>query len=388
MFFSKSKFDLGRTKLIQHRIDTGSHRPIKEPLRRQPKAYLDAIDEHVDLMLEHDIIEPSQSEWASNIVLVLKKGEKDQNGNETRSIRFCNDYRKLNSITYKDSFPLPHIDTSLDLLVGNSVFSTLDLQASYWQTELHPEDRHKTAFITRKGQYQYKVLAFGLTNAPSGFMRLMSLLLAGVMLRTCLIYIDDVILMAQSVEEMAERLEEILGRFRKANLKLKPTKCQLFQTRVLFLGHCIDSSGISPDPSKTQAVQDWPVPRNVTEVRAFVALAGYYRKFMKDFSGVAAPLHELTRKGEPFIWNDRRQRAFEQLKQALVSPPILALPRDEGEWLVDADCSQVASGGVLQQKQDGEWRVIAYSSRLLSKAEQNYCTTRKELLAVIHALKA
>ena len=321
-------------------------------------------------------------------MLVLKKSEKDENGNETRSIRFCNDYRRLNSITYKDSFPLPHIDASLDLLSGNKIFSTLDLQASYWQSEIHPEDRPKTAFVTRKGLFQYKVLAFGLTNAPAQFMRLMSLLLAGVMWHTCLVYVDDVIVMARSVEEMAERLEEILGRFRKANLKLKPTKCRLFQTRVLFLGHCVDETGISPDVSKIQAVLDWPVPRTLTEVRAFVALSAYYRKFQPNFSEMAAPLYELTRKGEPFVWDERRQNAFDRMKRALVSPPILSLPRDEGEWLVDVDCSQVASGAVLQQKQDGEWRVIAYSSRLLSKSEKNYCTTRKELLAVIHALKA
>ena len=183
------------------------------------------------------------------MVLVLKEGKKDKDGNKTRSVRFCNDYRRLNS--YKDSFPLPHIDTSLDLLAGNKIFSTLDLQASFWQSEIHPEDRDKTAFITRKGQFRYKVLSFGLANAPSQFQRLMSLALAGVLWRTCLVYIDDIVLMAKSVEEMAERLEEVLGRLREANLKLKPAKCRVFQTEILFLGHRIDENGISPDPEKT-----------------------------------------------------------------------------------------------------------------------------------------
>ena len=245
--FSKSKFGLGRTKLVQHRIDTGTSKPFKEPLRRHPKAYLDVIDEQVELMLKHDIIEKSGGAWASNVVLVLKEGEKDKDGNKTRSVRFCNGYRRLNSLTYKDSFPLPHNDKSLDLRAGNKIFSTLDLQASFWQSEIHPEDRDKTAFITRKGQFRYKVLSFGLANAPSQFQRLMSLDLAGVLWRTCLVYIDDIVLMARSVEEMAERLEGVLGRLRDANLKLKPAKCRVFQTEILFLGHRIDGNGISPD---------------------------------------------------------------------------------------------------------------------------------------------
>jgi len=386
--FSRSKYDLGRTKLIQHRIDIGQNRPFKEPLRRHPKAYLDIIDEQVDLMLKHDIIEPACSPFASNVVLVLKKGERDSDGRETRPVRFCNDYRRLNAMTYKDSFPLPRIDSCLDMLAGSKYFATLDMSCSFWQTEVHPEDRDKTAFITRKGQFRYKVLSFGLANSPSSFQRLIDLVLAGLVWKTCLVYIDDIILMSETVEQMVERLDEIFGRLRNANLKLKPSKCKVFQTDVIFLGHRVGPDGkLGPDPEKVRAVQEWHVPTNVTEVRAFVALAAYYRKFQAHFSDIAAPLYELTRKGEKFEWTERRQQAFEQLKQALVSAPVLALPRDEGDWLVDVDCSDWASGGILQQRQDGEWRVIAYSSRLLSKAEQKYCTTRKELLAIVHALK-
>ena len=193
--------------------------------------------------------------------------------------------------------------------------------------------------------------------------------------------------MATSFEQMIERLDEVLGRIRAANLKLKPTKCRLFQAKVHFLGHVVSEAGIEADPEKVRAVQQWPVPRNVTEVRAFVALAAYYRKFQKGFSAVAAPLHELTRKGEKFVWDERRQRAFDQLKQMLVTAPVLTLPRDEGAFVVDADCSGHATGGVIQQYQDGELKVIAYSSRLLSRSEQDYCTTRCELLAIVHALK-
>jgi len=203
-----------------------------------------------------------------------------------------------------------------------------------------------------------------------------------------LVYIDDIVLMATSVEQMAERLDKVLGRLRDASLKLKPSKFRVFQPKIIFLGRIISEAGLEPDPEKVRAVKEWPVPTNVTEVRAFVALAGYYRKFQKDFSRIAAPLYELTQKGQKFVWTERRQRAFEQLKQILTSAPILSLPRDERDWLVDVDCSNWASGGVLQQWQDGDWHVIAYSSKLLTKAEQRYCATRKELLACIHALKA
>ena len=275
------------------------------------------------------------------------------------------------------------------MLAGSKWFSTLDMSCSFWQTEIHPSDRDKTAFITRRGQYRYKVLSFGRANSPSCFQRVMDLVLAGLLWKTCLVYIDDIILMAETAEQMTERLDEVFGRLRDANLKLKPSKCKVFQTEVSFLGHRVGPDGqLGPDPEKVKAVQNWPVPTNVTDVRAFVALAAYYRKFQPQFSHIAAPLYELTRKGEKFEWTERRQHAFEQLKLGLVSAPTLSLPRDEGEWLVDVDCSEWATGGVLQQKQDGEWRVIAYSSRLLSNAEKRYCTTRKELLAIVHALKA
>ena len=236
------------------------------------------------------------------------------------------------------------------MLAGSKYFATLDMSCSFWQTEVHPEDRDKTAFITRKGQFRYKVLSFGLANSPSSFQRLIDLVLAGLVWKTCLVYIDDIILMSETVEQMVERLDEIFGRLRNANLKLKPSKCKVFQTEVIFLGHRVGPDGkLGPDPEKVRAVQEWPVPTNVTEVRAFVALAAYYRKFQAHFSDIAAPLYELTRKGEKFEWTERRQQAFEQLKQALVSAPVLALPRDEGDWLVDVDCSDWASGGYFNK---------------------------------------
>ena len=385
--FSKNEYDLGRTSLVEHAIDVGQNRPFKEPLRRHPKAYLDEIDRHVEEMLKHDIIEPGYGPWASNLVLVMKKPEIDADGQEKRPVRFCIDYRRLNSLTYKDSFPLPRIDSCLDALAGGQIYCTLDLKMSFWQSVVRESDRDKTGFVSRKGLWRFKVLPYGLVNSPSLFQRLMNLVLKGLTWKTCLCYVDDVILVASSFEQMVERLEEVLGRFRSANLKLKPSKCCLFQEKVHFLGHLVSKDGIQADSEKIKAVQEWPVPRSVSDVRAFVALAGYYRKFQKNFSAIAAPLHELTRKGEKFVWDERRQHAFEQLKLMLTSAPVLSLARDEGGYVVDVDCSGTATGGALQQYQDGELRVIAYSSRLLTKTERVYCTTRRELLAIVHALK-
>ena len=175
--FARNEYDLGRTHLVQHRIDVGQNRPFKESLRRHPKAYLDDIDNQVEQMLKNDIIECAASPWASNIVLVVKKPEIDSEGREKQTIRFCNDYRRLNSLTYKDSFPLPRIDSCLDALAGSKIYSTLDMKASFWQTPIHEDDRDKTAFLTRKGQWRYKVLAFGLANALSSFQRLMNFVL-------------------------------------------------------------------------------------------------------------------------------------------------------------------------------------------------------------------
>jgi len=176
--------------------------------------------------------------------------------------------------------------------------------------------------------------------------------------------VDDIVIMATYFEQMVERLDEILSRMRVANLKLKPTKSRLLQEKVNFLGHVVLAAGVEAE--KVRAVLHWPVPRNVTEVLAFVALCGYYRKFQKDFSAIAAPLHELTRKNKKFVWDERRQQAFDKLKQMLISAPVLALPRNERAYLVGLDCSSWATGGVLQQSQDGVLKVIAYSSRLLS----------------------
>ena len=376
--FSASENDLGLTDITTHAIDTGDSKPIRQSLRRYPPAHVEAISQHVDNMLEQGVIQPAQSPWASNIVLVRKKDG---------SFRCCLDYRQLNSVTKKDAYPLPRIDACLDAMANAQWFSTFDLRSSYHQVKVNPTDSDKTAFICPRGMYKFRTMPFGLCNAGATFQRLMDIVMAGLHMDICLVYLDDIILYSRTAEEHLERLVTMLARLRGAGLKLKPEKCALFQKEVSFLGHMITSEGIGTDPEKIRAVADWPTPSCTKEVRAFVGLASYYRRFVKDFATLAAPLNNLMKKGKSFQWTGDVQRSFDALKRALTSPPILAMPNNDDEFTLDTDASDYAIGAVLSQKQDGIERVVAYASRTLDRREQNYCVTRKELLAVVHFLK-
>ncbi|XP_034549911.1 uncharacterized protein LOC117820296 [Notolabrus celidotus] len=233
------------------------------------------------------------------------------------------------------------------------------------------------------GLFEWNVMPFGLCNAPATFQRLMDRVLAGLQWETCLVYLDDIIVLGRDVPEMLQRLGEIFGRLQQANLKLKPAKCCLFRRQVAYLGHIVSEEGVTTDPSKVKKVQEWPTPKSVQEVRQFLGLASYYRRFVQDFAAVAEPLHELTKKYTQFQWTPECQAAFERLKHLLTTTPILGYPLDQGCMTLDTDASNVGIGAVLSQVQQGSERVLAYGSRKLSKTEQNYCTTWRELLAVV-----
>ena len=250
-----------------------------------------------------------------------------------------------------------------------------------------PEDSDKTAFICPIGMYRYKTMPFGLCNAGATFQRLMDIVMTGLHLDICLAYLDDIIVYSKTPEEHLVRLEMVFQRLEQAGMKLKPSKCSFFCRSVSFLGHVVSEQGIETSPEKIQAVIEWPVPTSVTEVRSFIGLASYYRRFVKDFSRIAEPLNALMQKDRRFEWSQEAQDSFEELKAALTSPPILAMPQDEGVFILDTDTSADAIGAVLSQEQNGVERVIAYASRALDKRERNYCVTRKELLAVVHFLK-
>jgi len=368
----------GHTDLVQHRIDTGSQAPIKQPPRRTPMATRVIMDGQVKEMLDAGVIEPSSSAWASPVVLVKKKDG---------SHRFCVDYRRVNDITKKDAYPLPRLDDSVEAMGGAQWFSTLDLHSGYWQVEMDPQDKDKTAFTTRMGLYQFRVMPFGLTNAPATFERLMELVLTGMQWEQLQVYLDDVIVFGKTFLIALYNLTMVFERFRKANLKMKVKKCRLFQPEVAFLGHIVSREGVKCDPAKIEVVANWPHPQSVTEVRSFLGFCTYYRRFIPHFSTVASAMTNLTRKSVAFEWTDECQLAFMRLKSSLMEAPVLAYPREKGQFILDTDASNTGIGGVLSQMQDGEEKVIAYGSKTLSKSERGYCTTYKELLAVIKFLK-
>ncbi|KFM56688.1 Retrovirus-related Pol polyprotein from transposon 412, partial [Stegodyphus mimosarum] len=376
--FSRSSSDVGRTSLTQHRIDTGDHPPIKQHPRRLPIAKQEEVRALLKDMQESNVIEPSASPWASPIVLVRKKDG---------STRFCVDYRRLNEVTKKDSYPLPRIDDILDTLSGSKWFSTLDLKSGYWQVEIHPDDREKTAFTTGQGLWQFKVMPFGLCNAPATFERLMETVLKGLSYEACLIYLDDIIIVGKSFEEHLENLRKVLQKLKEANLKLSPAKCKLFRQEVTYLGHVISAEGVRTDPEKVSAVKDWRRPENVHQLRSFLGLCTYYRRFVKDFSSIARPLHKLTESKQKFVWTKECENAFKNLKEALTSAPILTYPQLDRPFILDTDASNESVGAVLSQEIEGQERVVAYWSKCLSKPERNYCVTRKELLAIVKAVE-
>lgn len=376
--FANEGTKFGRTSIVKHQIDTGEARPIRQAPRRVPLAKRDEAKQIMENMQKNGIIEPSTSPWSSPVVLVKKKDG---------STRFCVDYRKLNEVTKKDSYPLPRIDDTIDTLSGAKWFSTLDLQSGYWQVEIEESDREKTAFSLGDGLWQFAVMPFGLCNAPATFERLMEHVLRGLHWKTCLVYLDDIIVMGKSFDDHLKHLEEVFQRIASAGLQLNPKKCSLFKTQVTYLGHKVTTEGVQTDEGKIKSVRDWPRPTNVHEVRSFLGLCTYYRRFVPGFADVARSLHNLTRKNCAFVWHQDQEKAFQRLKELLCTAPMLAYPVPGKKFILDTDASAQGIGGVLSQVTDGQERVIGYYSRVLGKQELNYCVTRRELLAVVECVK-
>ena len=368
---------LGRTDRVQHTIDTGDASPVRQPYRRVPLAKRDLVEVELNNMRDQGIISPSESPWASPIVLVRKKDE---------TYRFCIDYRALNEITKKNAFPIPRIDESLDYLGGNTWFCTLDLQAGYWQIGMAPPDREKTAFITHKGLFEFNVMAFGLCNAPATFQSMMNAMLNGLIGNSCLVYLDDVIIFGPTVQACLNNLKIVFQRLRGYGLKLKPRKCKMFQREVEYLGRIVSGNGIRADPGKTQAIQDWPLPGTVRELKSFLGFCSYYREFIPNFAGIAAPLLTMAKGRDgnrTLMLTEEAREAFNALKEVFLSPGILGYPVEGGEFILDTDASLHSIGAVLSQVQDGREVPLSFASNTLSAAQMNYCTTKRELLAIV-----
>ena len=296
--FGTKEEPFGKTDLVKHDIITEKCPPIKQHMRRIPFHLKPEADKEVSKMLKAGVIEPSSSPWAAPVVLVRKKDG---------SIRYCIDYRKLNDITKKDSYPLPRIDDSLDVLGKANYFSTLDLASGYWQIQLTDEAKEKSAFSTNSGLYQFTVMPFGLTNAPATFQRLMERVLAGLQWHTCLVYIDDIIIFSETIEDHLKQMQDIFDRLKQAKLRLKPKKCKLLQTKVKYLGHIVSKDGVETDPDKVKAVKEWPRPICVKDIRSFVGFCPYYRRFIPNFATVVKPLIRLTEKKVNFVWSDEHE---------------------------------------------------------------------------------
>ncbi len=377
--FSKSPTDFGRTNIVTHKINTDNAIPIQKRAYRTSPKMQEVIQSHVDDMVAKGIVEASHSPWAAPIVMVRKKDG---------TWRFCVDYRGLNSVTIKDAHPLPRTDDTLDALRGSSIFSTMDLSSGYWQVHLHEADKPKTAFTTGRALYQFPVMPMDLFNAPPTFQHLMQLVLRGLSWKTCLVYLDDIIVYSKSFSEHIQHLREVFQHLRAANLKLKPAKCSFAEPQVTFLGHVVSSAGLQPDGKNIQKVKDWPTPGSPTEIRAFLGLCSYYRRFIHCFAQISEPLHALTQKGKLFVWTETEQKAFNSLRHALTNAPILSYPDFSKEFLLFTDASNTAIGCVLSQlNADNKESVIAYSSHVLTSTEKRWSTYDRELWAIVWSIR-
>ena len=372
--FSQGDEDLGNTPLLEHGIET--HGPsLRQPYRRQNPAVRREEMAQVQQMLSSNVIRPSNSPWASPVVMVRKKDG---------SLRFCVDFRQLNAATVKDAHPLPRIDDLLDALHGAKWFSTLDLKSGYWQVPIAEQDKEKTAFRTSSGQlFEFNQVPFGLCNAPATFSRLMDRVLAGLHWETCLFYLNDIIVFSSTWEEHLARLREVFERLRHAKLKLGATKCTFATKEVSYLGHRVTEEGLLPDPSLLTAIRDIPPLTTATEVRSFLGLAGYYRRYVKGFAAFAAPLFALTRKDALFHWSEDCQAAFDQLKTRLTTSPITAFPDFSQAFQLYTDASTAGPSAILAQVRGGKERIICCTSRALNKAEKSYPATKLECLAIV-----
>ena len=299
------------------------------------------------------------------------------------SLRFCIDYREFNKVTIRNQYPLPRIDDLFDKLQGARVFSKIDLRSGYHQLKIRSEDVPKTAFKTRYGHYEFLVMPFGLTNAPAVFMDLMNRIFQPYLDQFVIVFIDDILIYSGSKEDREEHLRVVLQILRENQLYAKFSKCQFLLDSVAFLGHVIAAEGVYVDPQKIKAIFNWKPPTNVIEIRSFMGLAGYYRKFVEGFSKLAAPLTKLIRKEEKFVWSEACQQSFDELKRKLTSTLVLTLPSEQDGYTVYCDASRQGLGCVLMQHEN----VIAYASRQLKKHEQNYPTHDLELAAVVFALR-
>lgn len=377
--FAKSLNDLGATDILQHEIKTKDNLPVAKRPYRLEHSKRESMSKIIEELLAANIIEESTSPYSAPALLVRKQDGSD---------RLVIDYRALNEkIVQSNTFNL-NVNDVFDFLHGKNFFSTLDLKSGYYQINMAREDKSKTAFSTHENHYHFLKCPMGLKNAPSTFQRLMIKVLGKLQFKSVAVFLDDILIASETLESHFNDLENVFNCLKQANLKLHPSKCFFLKKEIKFLGYIIDERGLRPDPSKIETVKTYPTPTSRRDVKAFLGLTGFYRRFIKDFSAISLPLFELTKLNKPFTWSARANEAFENLKIKLLSPPILRHPNLNKDFIIFSDSSGFSVGCTLAQKDDNnQTYAIAYASRKLNNHEIHYDIFNKELTGVVFALK-
>lgn len=372
------KGQLGIAEGTHHDIELiPDAKPVVEPMRRRPQLHVEETERQIEQLLQEGIVEPSSSPWAAAYVLVRKK---------TGDWRLCVDFRGLNAVTKKDSYPLPHVEACLEAVAGNKFYTLLDFAQGYWQIPLSERAKERTAFRTERGHWQFTRMPFGLCNAPASFQRLMNALFTGLQGINLQIFIDDVCLATKTWEQHLALIDQVLSIVEKNNLKLKGAKCVFGAEEIDFLGHSISSEGIRQSPKKMKALVELDRPCDLKGLRRVIGLFSYYRRFVPRFATISEPLSRLTRKTEPFEWGVEQEKAFTTILYELKKNATLANLNETDPIVLKTDASRVGVAGILLQQQQNEWRLVSCCSRRLSPAENNYSVTELEGLAIIYSV--
>lgn len=399
--FSQHDMDFGHTNKVKHHIKLSDNTPFKHRARPIHPHHVDAVKKHLQELLDSGVIRESESPFASPIVVVRKKDG---------SVRLCIDFRRLNLQTIKDAYALPNLEEVFSHLTGSKWFSVLDLKSGYYQVEMEETDKQKTAFVCPLGFWEFNRMPQGVTNAPSTFQRLMERCMGDLNRREVLVFIDDLIVFSDTLEQHESRLIQVLNRLKEFGLKLSSEKCKFFQTSVKYLGHVVSQHGVETDLQKIEALKTWPVPKNLKELRTFLGFSGYYRRFVRDYSKTTKPLNDLTagypplrkhsqRQEKPSLyfnpkesfgerWTPGCQRAFEEVIDKLTTAPVLGFANPKLPYVLHTDASTTGLGAALYQEQDGQMRAIAFASRGLTKSEAKYPAHKLEFLALKWAVTA
>jgi transposase InsO family protein len=370
----------GRTSMLEHHIETGSHAPVSSPPYRMSPLKLEALDKVLEDMLRRGQIVPTQGPWASPAFLRPKSDG---------GWRLCINYQKLNDITIRDKYPLPRMDELIDIIGQPRFITSLDLRSGYWQVPLDAESQDKAAFICSRGLFKPRVLMFGLHNSPASFQRLINHLMLDLQAEGVVAYIDDLIIASQDFDTHVKTLTKVLDRLKKAGLTVNTDKVQVCQPETKVLGVILSAKGVQVDPSKVEAVRNMSPPTTVKQVRQFLGLTSWYRRFIKGYAHVAAPLNRLLDSGRAWEWTGDCENAFRMLRESVCSAPIVQAPDFQHPFIVHTDASGVGVGAVLLQERKGNPGLVTiqYASRALSKAEMKYSAVERELLAVVWALE-